>query len=116
MLSPALKKLHVELDQFDSHKRTDFENDLHRELLQVDKILAAARRFMPTEPRGKAADPPSPAAVVENLINWSSLNALMMDLNNLPSTMLDASLGGGPHSTTFNTKCSRQDCPNKRKK
>jgi hypothetical protein len=33
--------------------------------------------------------------------------------NNLHS---DANLGSGPYSTTFNTKCAKQDCPNKRKK
>ena len=116
MLSPALRKLHFELDQFDSHERTAFENELHRELLHVDKILAAARRFMPIETRGKVADPRSPAALVENFKNESSLNALMMDLDNLPSATFDMSLGSGPHSTTFNTRCSKQDCPNKRKK
>src|SRR6266404_4525469 len=112
MLSPALRQLLVELDKFDSRERTAFENDLHSELLHLDKILATARRF--SERRGKAAEPPSRVALLKNFQNLSSLNALMMDLNNLPSTMSDTSLGSGPYSTTFNTKCPKQDCPNKR--
>ena len=110
MLSPALRKLHFELDQFDSHERTAFENELHRELAHVDKILAAARRFMLTEKRGRFR-----AALVGDF-DWSSLDALMIGLDNPPSAKLDASLGGGPYSTTFNARCSKQDCPNKRKK
>lgn len=115
MLGPALEKLHFELDQFDPHERSAFENELLRELLLVDEILAAARRFMPIEMRAQAAGPRS-RALVEDFENESSLDALMMDLDNPPSAKLDASLGGGPHSTTFNTKCSKPDCPNKRKK
>jgi hypothetical protein len=100
MLSPALRQLFVELDKFDSRERTAFENDLHSELLHLDKILATARRF--SEKRGKDAEP--------------FLATLVTDLNNLPSTMSDANLGNGSYSTTFNTKCSKRDCPNKRKK
>lgn len=116
MLGPALRKLHFELDQFDAHERTAFENELHRELAHVDKILAAARWFMLTEMRGKATDPRIGAALMEDFKNWSSLNALIMDLDHPPSATFDMSLGDGPHWTTFSTSCSKQDCPNKRKR
>ena len=90
------------------------ENNLHSELLHLDKILATARRFMTSAKRGKAAEPPSRTASVKNLNNLSSLAALVTNLNNLPSTMSDANLGSGAYSTTFNT--SKRDCPNKRNK
>jgi hypothetical protein len=39
-----LRQLFLELDKFAASERTTFENDLHRELLQVAEMLGVAQR------------------------------------------------------------------------
>ena len=89
MLSPALKRSLVELYKLDSRERTAFENNLHSELLHLDKISETTRRFMTSAKRGKGAELPSRVASLKNVKNLSSLAILVTDLNKLPSTMSD---------------------------
>jgi hypothetical protein len=102
MLSPALRQLFLELDKFDVSKRSAFENDLHSELLQIAQMLGAARRLMIKE-QGETAALPSLADIKQDI-----------EVSPVIRTYID--LGTGSVSTTVNTKCSKPDCPNKRKK
>jgi hypothetical protein len=102
MLSPALRQLFLELDKFDLRKRSAFENDLHSELLQIAQILGVPRRVR-TEEQGEAVALPA-------------LADIKRDIEGSPVIRTYIDLGTGPVSTTVNTKCSKPDCPNKRKK
>jgi hypothetical protein len=105
MLGPALRQLFLELDKFAASKRSTFENDLHRELLQVAEMLGAAQR---------AVSPVLDTVQVESF----SISGIRRSIAEMPTpkTYFDLDLGSAPPSVpiTLATKCSNKDCPNKR--
>jgi hypothetical protein len=105
MLGPALRQLFLELDKFASSERTTFENDLHRELLQVAQMLGAAQR---------AVSPILSTIQIESF----SLSGIRQSITEMltPKTYVDLDLGSAPPPVpiTLTTQCSYPKCPNKR--
>jgi len=104
MLGPALQHLLNELDKFKPEQRSDFENQLHRELTAVSQSLDNVRRI---DLRGIAATAVGALAAVRTSVDTLHAFSLEVDLGS-------GGLGSGDVDTVTNTKCSKADCPNKR--